>query len=148
MKSFKILREDLEELFDIIEFSEESWNELSEEEQAELEEASNGGAVWTNTDGDKEKDDEVFEDEDIDENSPKRYQARNTQKRRKTQLNKDRNKFKDRSVKLKAKIDRKKGSNKVKRLKLRKKWIRRNKSKIANANRVFGGKIKSRYTKK
>ena len=68
MKSFKILREDLEELFDIIEFSEESWNELSEEEQAELEEASNGGAVWTNTDGDKEKDDEVFEDEDIDEN--------------------------------------------------------------------------------
>lgn len=77
----------------------------------------------------------------------KRYVARNTNKRRLTQRKKDLNKFKDRSVKRKAKIDRKKAGNRVKRLKLRKKWIRRNKVKIRNANKVFGGKIKSKFTK-
>ena len=51
----------------------------------------------------------------------KRYVARNTNKRRLTQRKKDLNKFKDRSVKRKAKIDRKKAGNRVKRLKVRKK---------------------------
>ena len=77
----------------------------------------------------------------------KRYVARNTNKRRLTQRSKDLNKFKDRAVKRKAKIDRKKAGNRVKRLKLRKKWIRRNKVKIRNANKVYGGKIKSKFTK-
>ena len=77
-----------------------------------------------------------------------KYKARNTQQRRKTQKNKDRMKFKNRGAKLKAKIDRKKGGNKVKRIKLRKKWMRINKSKIKNAQKVYGGKVKSKFTKK
>jgi hypothetical protein len=77
-----------------------------------------------------------------------RYKPRNTQQRRKTQKNKDRMKFKNRGAKLKAKIDRKKGGNKVKRIKLRKKWMRINKSKIKNAQKVYGGKVKSKFTKK
>ncbi len=77
----------------------------------------------------------------------KRYVARNTNKRRLTQRKKDLNKFKDRSVKRMAKIDRRKAGNRVKRVKLRKKWIRRNKVKIRNANKVYGGKVKSKFTK-
>jgi hypothetical protein len=76
------------------------------------------------------------------------YKARNTQQRRKTQKNKDRGKFKNRAQKLKAKINRKKGGNRVKRIKLRKKWMRINKSKIKNAQKVYGGKVKSKFTKK
>ena len=76
------------------------------------------------------------------------YKAKNTQQRRKTQKNKDRMKFKNRGAKLKAKIDRKKGGNKVKRIKLRKKWMKKNKSKIKNAQRVYGGKVHSKFTKK
>jgi hypothetical protein len=77
-----------------------------------------------------------------------KYKARNTQQRRKTQKNKDRMKFKNRGAKLKAKINRKKGGNKVKRIKLRKKWMRINKSKIKNAHKVYGGKVHSKFTKK
>ena len=84
-------------------------------------------------------------DEKLDE---KAYKARNTMKRRSTQKVKDKQKFKNRQGKLKAKIERKKGGNKVKRLKLRKKWMRKNKSKIKNANKVFGGKVHSKFTKK
>lgn len=84
-------------------------------------------------------------DEKLDE---KAYKARNTMKRRATQKVKDKQKFKNRQGKLKAKIERKKGGNKVKRLKLRKKWMRKNKSKIKNANKVFGGKVHSKFTKK
>ena len=49
--------------------------------------------------------------------------------------------------KLKDKIERKKGGNKVKRIKLRKKWLKVNRAKIANAQKVYGGKVKSKYTK-
>jgi len=75
------------------------------------------------------------------------YKARNTMQRRATQKKKDQNKFKDRAVKMKAKIERKKGGNKVKRIKMRKKWVRINKGKIKNAHKVFGGKVKSKFTK-
>ena len=105
----------------IVEWSEAEWRKLHNYERAEL---------------------EAEEEECI-----KEYKARNTQQRRATQRNKDRQKFQNRQGKLKAKIDRKKGGNKVKRLKLRKKWQRVNKSKIANAQKVFGGKVKSKFTK-
>lgn len=148
--------------FEFYDFLEEDWNNLSEDEKIELEEGANGRVVWTMNDDDEDDEVEVFEDEDEDEDEDdedddeddddideaKRYAARNTMKRRKTQLVKDRGKFKNRQKKLKAKIERKKGGVKVKRLKLRKKWIRRNKSKIKNAQRVYGGKVKSKYTKK
>ena len=77
----------------------------------------------------------------------KEYKARTTQQRRQTQKNKDRLKFQNRSQKLKDKIERKKGGNKVKRIKLRKKWLKVNSAKIANAQKVYGGKVKSKYTK-
>ena len=76
------------------------------------------------------------------------YKARNTMQRRKTQKNKDRMKFRNRAQKIKAKIERKKGGNKVKRIKMRKKWMRKNKAKIKNAQKVFGGKVKSKFTKR
>ena len=82
------------------------------------------------------------------EETLKEYKAKNTQQRRQTQKNKDRMKFSNRAGKLKDKIDRKKGGNKVKRLKLRKKWQKVNKSKIANAQKVYGGKVHSKFTKK
>jgi hypothetical protein len=98
---------------------------------------------------------DTLNEDDLDEETTltedewlERYKPRNTQQRRKTQKNKDRMKFKGRAQKLKAKIDRKKGGNKVKRIKLRKKWMRKNKSKIKNAQKVYGGKVKSKYTKK
>jgi hypothetical protein len=75
------------------------------------------------------------------------YKARNIQQRRKTQKVKDKDKFKNRAVKMKAKIERKKGGNKTKRIKLRKKWMRKNKGKIKNAQKVYGGKVKSKFTK-
>ena len=76
------------------------------------------------------------------------YKARNTMKRRSTQRTKDKQKFQNRGDKLRAKIERKKGGVKVKRIKMRKKWMRKNKSKIKNAQRVFGGKVHSKFTKK
>ena len=125
----------MEELTDeevIIEWSEEEWYNLSITERAELEaEAIDGWAKWQ------------IEEEDLDE-----FKARNTQQRRATQKFKDKNKFSDRQGKLKARIDRKKGGNKVRRLKVRKKWQKLNKSKIANAQKVYGGKVKSKFTKK
>jgi hypothetical protein len=75
------------------------------------------------------------------------FKARNTQQRRKTQKNKDKLKFHNRQGKLKDKIERKKGGNKVKRLKIRKKWQKVNKSKIKNAQKVYGGKVHSKFTK-
>lgn len=86
--------------------------------------------------------------EEVTEEELVEYKARNTMQRRATQKNKDRQKFQNRATKIKAKIERKKGGNKVKRIKLRKKWMRKNKSKIRNANKVFGGKVKSKFTKK
>ena len=125
----------MEELTDeevIVEWSEEEWYKLSIAERAELEaEAIDGWAKWQ------------IEEEDLDE-----FKARNTQQRRQTQLNKDRQKHSNRQDKLKAKIDRKKGGNKVRRLKVRKKWQKINKSKIKNAQRVYGGKVHSKFTKK
>ena len=87
------------------------------------------------------------EDFDLEE-GPKAYKAKNTMQRRKTQRTKDKQKFQNRGDKLRAKIDRKKGGNKVKRIKMRKKWMRKNKAKIKNAQRVYGGKVKSKFTKK
>ena len=133
MKKFAELIEEItEEEFETYEFTEEEWDKLSEEDRAEFEECSEGGAVW--------------HEEDLDENA-KRYQAQNTNKRRLTQRKKDLNKFKDRSDKRAAKIDCKKAGNRVKRIKLRKKWTKKNKVKIRNANKVFGGKVKSKFTK-
>ena len=86
--------------------------------------------------------------EELTEEELVEYKARNTMQRRATQKNKDKQKFQNRATKIKAKIERKKGGNKVKRIKLRKKWMRKNKSKIKNANKVFGGKVKSKFTKK
>ena len=114
----------MEELTDdevIVEWSELEWLKLSIAERAEL---------------------EAEEEECV-----KEYKARNTQQRRDTQRNKDRNKFSNRQQKLKAKIHRKKGGVKVKRLKMRKKWQKVNKAKIANAQKVYGGKVKSKFTK-
>jgi|TARA_B110000116_G_scaffold59471_1_gene50883 hypothetical protein len=105
----------------IVEWAESEWLKLLNYERAEL---------------------EAEEEECLRE-----FKARNTQQRRATQKNKDRNKFKDRQGKLKAKIDRKKGGNKVRRLKIRKKWQKVNKSKIKNAQKVYGGKVKSKFTK-
>ena len=62
--------------------------------------------------------------------------------------NKDRNKFKEKQKKRLDKIERNKGGNKVKRIKGRKKWLRVNKAKIANAQKVYGGKAHSKFTKK
>ena len=120
----------------IIEWSEEEWYKLSVAERAELEaEAIDGWSKWQIG--------EVDEDSELDE-----FKARNTQQRRATQFKKDRLKHSDRQTKLKAKIDRKKGGNKVHRLKVRKKWQKINKSKIANAQKVYGGRVKSKFTKK
>ena len=120
----------MEELTDdevIVEWTEEEWNNLTVEERDVLEaEAIDGGWV----------------DVELDE-----YKARNTMQRRKTQVNKDRLKFSNRSQKLRDKIDRNKGANKVHITKLRKKRLRINKAKIAQADRVFGGKVKSKFTK-
>ena len=125
----------MEELTDdevIIEWSEKEWYNLSIAERAELEaEAIDGWAKWQ------------IEEEDLDE-----YKAKNTMQRKATQRNKDRMKFSNRQGKLKDKIDRKKGGNKVKRLKIRKKWQKVNKSKIKNAQKVYGGKVHSKFTKK
>jgi hypothetical protein len=113
----------MEELTDdevIVEFTELEWLKLSIAERAEIE----------------------AEESDLEE-----YKSRNTMQRRDTQRNKDRKKFSNRQDKLKAKIHRAKGGVKVKRLKVRKKWQKINKSKIANAHRVYGGKIKSKFTK-
>lgn len=99
--------------------------------------------IDTINEDDLDEETELTEDEWLE-----RYKPRNTQQRRKTQKNKDRMKFKGRAQKLKAKINRKKGGNKVKRIKLRKKWMRKNKSKIKNAQKVYGGKVRSKYTKK
>ena len=108
----------------IVEWSEEEWLKLLNYERAELE-----------------------EEDELAERKSKRYKARNTQQRRKTQRNKDRMKFQNRQGKLQAKIERKKGGVKVKRLKLRKKWMKKNKAQIKNAQRVFGGKAISKFTK-
>lgn len=105
----------------IIEWSESEWLKLLNYERAEL----------------------VAEEEEC----LKEFKARNTQQRRQTQKNKDRQKFANRQDKLKAKIDRKKGGNKVRRLKIRKKWQKVNKSKIKNAQKVYGGKVHSKFTK-
>jgi hypothetical protein len=121
----------MEELSDdevIVEWTELEWLKLSIAERAELEA-------------------EAIEEDELGEKA-KTYKAKNTQQRRSTQINKDRMKHQNRSQKLKDKIDRNKGGNKVHRLKVRTKWTRKNKSKIATANRVYGGKIKSKYTKK
>jgi hypothetical protein len=160
--------DELEEDCCIVEWTEEDWHKFSVKEKAELEsEAVNGWAIWAIGKEPEEDDDaEIYEDETIWEyiNSLEEYcdtcgkepcecdiseyKARNTMQRRKTQKNKDRLKFSNRATKLRAKIDRKKGGNKVKRIKMRKKWMRKNKSKIKNAQKVFGGKVKSKFTKK
>jgi len=105
----------------IVEWSEAEWSKLLNYERAEL---------------------EAEEEECL-----KEFKARNTQQRRQTQKNKDRMKFQNRQGKLKDKIERKKGGNKVRRLKIRKKWQKVNKSKIANAQKVYGGKVHSKFTK-
>jgi len=86
---------------------------------------------------------ELEDEEDLEE-----YTARNTQKRRSTQRAKDQQKFSNRAQKIKDKIHRNKGGVKVHRKKLRVKRLRINKSKIATAQRVYGGKITSKFTKK
>ena len=108
----------------IVEWSEEEWKKLLNYERAELE-----------------------EEDELAERKSKKYKAKNTQQRRKTQRNKDRMKFQNRQGKLKDKIERKKGGVKVKRLKLRKKWMKKNKAQIKNAQRVYGGKVHSKFTK-
>ena len=108
----------------IVEWSEEEWLKLLNYERAELE-----------------------EEDELTERKSKKYKAKNTQQRRKTQRNKDRMKFQNRQGKLKDKIERKKGGVKVKRLKLRKKWMKKNKAQIKNAQRVYGGKVHSKFTK-
>jgi hypothetical protein len=162
----------------IVEWSESDWNSLSVVEQAELEsEAVEGWSNWQ-AGPLEDFDTEMFEGDKIYEyiqaleesscdvcgEDPcicdkdeaavnaeewlKEYKAKNTMQRRATQRNKDRNKFQNRQGKLKDKIERKKGGNKVKRLKMRKKWMKVNRSKIKNAQKVYGGKVKSKFTKK
>jgi len=159
----------------IVEWSEEGWNSLTVSERAEIDaEAGLGWAMWhigpiTKQDAENPEDDEdtvtfiVYENEAIDEYIDSfaeldeeldedawltEYEARTTQQRRKTQKIKDQGRFKNRAVKLKAKIERRKGGNKVKRKKLRKKWIQKNRAKIKNAQKIYGGKVKSKFTKK
>ncbi len=106
----------------IVEWSLEEWRKLLNYERAELDEE--------------------------EEEALKEYQAKNTMQRRSMQRNKDRNKFKDKQKKRLDKIERNKGGNKVKRKKLRGKWMRVNKAKIANAQKVYGNKVHSKFTKK
>ena len=61
--------------------------------------------------------------------------------------NRDKMKFSGRADKLKRNIHNKKGGVKVKRLKLRKKWMKKNRAQIKNAQRVYGGKVHSKFTK-
>jgi len=105
----------------IVEWSLEEWRKLLNYERAEL---------------------EAEEEECL-----KEYKARNTMQRKKTMRVKDMNKFKDRGKKLRDKIDRNKGGKKVKRIKMNRKRLRVNKSKIANAQKVYGGKAHSKFTK-
>ena len=130
----------MEELADdevIVEWSEEEWYNLTVAERAEIEaEAIDGWAKWL-----------ICDEDDLGE-KVKKYKAMNTQKRRKLMLNKDRQKFSNRVDKLKTNIHNKKGGVKVHRKKLIKKRVQRNKSKIAMADRVYGGKATSKYTKK
>ena len=159
----------------IVEWSEEGWNSLTVSERAEIDaEAGLGWAMWhvgplTIQDIKFPEDEEgtdsfiVYEneaiseyidsfaelDEELDEDAwLTEYKARTTTQRRKTQKIKDQGRFKNRAVKLKAKIERRKGGNKVKRKKLRKKWIQKNRAKIKNAQKIYGGKVKSKFTKK
>lgn len=154
MKSFRDIPR-IDEDFEEYEFTAELWESISVEDRAMImAESANGGAAYTYADDDDDpndpdgKDDEIYEDEDLDEDELEEYKARNTQQRRQTQRTKDRQKFMNRGEKLRAKIERKKGSVKARRLKLRKKWLRVNRAKIKNAQRVYGGKVHSKFTKK
>ena len=129
--------ETLPEDVEIVEWSEEEWYNLTVAERAEIEaEAIDGWAKW------------LICDEDELGEKVKKYVAMNTQKRRKMMLNKDRQKFSNRVDKLKTNIHNKKSGVKVHRKKLIKMKVRRNKTKIATAQRVYGNKAKSKYTKK
>ena len=108
----------------IVEWSEEEWLKLLNYERAELE-----------------------EEDELAKRKYKKYKAKNTQQRRKTQRNKDQMKFQDRQGKLQRRIHNKKGGVRVKRLKLRKKWMKKNRAQIKNAERVYGGKVHSKFTK-
>ena len=124
----------------IIEWSEEEWYKLSVADRAVLEaEAIDGWSKWHIGD--------INETEDELREKVKRYKPKTTQQRRATQINKDRQKFSNRADKLKASVERKKGGVKVHRLKVRKKWKKRNATKIATANKVYGNKITSKFTK-
>ncbi len=149
----------------IVEWSEEGWNSLTVSERAEIDaEAGLGWAMWhvgpLTIQGIENPEDEegtdtfiVYEneaiseyidsfaelDEELDEDAwLTEYKARNKQQRKKTMKVKRLGKFKNRALKLKKKIQRKKGSVKIKIKKLRKKWMRVNKAKIRNAQKVFG----------
>jgi hypothetical protein len=151
----------------IVEWSEEGWNSLTVSERAEIDaEAGLGWAMWhvgpLTIQGIENPEDEegtdtfiVYEneaiseyidsfaelDEELDEDAwLTEYKARNKKKQKKTMKVKRLSKFKNRALKLKKKIQRKKGSVKVKIKKLRKKWMRVNKAKIRNAQKVFGTK--------
>jgi hypothetical protein len=160
----------------IVEWSEKDWFKFTVAERAELEAQAIGGwSAWQIDPIDAPliaEDEKIWEylhtlDEeacDICGEDPcicnkdestigaeewlKEYQAKNTMQRRQTMRNKDRQKFSNRQQKRLASIERKKGGNKVKRIKGRKKWMRVNKAKIANAQRVYGGKAHSKFTKK
>ena len=151
----------------IVEWSEEGWNSLTVSERAEIDaEAGLGWAMWhvgplTIQDIKFPEDEEgtdsfiVYEneaiseyidsfaelDEELDEDAwLTEYNPRNRQQRRKTKKVKRLGKHKDRALKLKKKIKRSMGGAKVKIKKLRKKWMRVNKAKIRNAQKVFGTK--------
>lgn len=160
----------------IVEWSEEDWFKFTVAERAELEsEAIGGWSAWQVEPIDSPliaEDEKIWEyihtldeeacdacgedpcicnkdEADINAESwLKEYKARNTMQRKKTMRAKDMNKFKDRGKKLRDKIDRNKGGKKVKRIKMNKKRLRVNKAKIANAQKVYGGKAHSKFTKK
>ena len=104
----------------IIEWSDEEWRKLQNYERAEID-----------------------AEEEI---CLREYKARTKAQRRKTIRVKDLSKFKNRADKLKKRIEYKKGGVKVHRKKVRKKWQRVNKAKIANAQTVHGGET-SKFTK-
>ena len=131
MKSFKQFNEDLDDseyVNEYIEFTVEEWEDLSEEDQDLFEDIPEGITV------------EEFM-------TLEGFKAMNKMKRKKMQRNKDLSKFKDRGKKLKAKVDRKKGANKIKLKKQTKKRKKKYGHKMKMADKSYGH-AKSKFTKK
>jgi len=134
-EEFEIDEED--ETLEVFQFTEEQWNELTEDEKAEYEDfevdgeydAENGHAVWVI--GDEEFDVlKVMDNDELPEGT--KYAGRSRRQVHMTQIRKRRMKGRNRQKKLRTNIYRRKAHNKIK--------IKRNRLKIT---RRFGSGDKS-----